>query len=75
MPQHSGYYLMRSMEDSQKIALVVYRAGTRDGPSFDSHEEINEGNLYLSVHCSCIILSSSSRINKVDRDQISTVKR
>ncbi|XP_067057647.1 uncharacterized protein [Acropora muricata] len=34
---------MRSMEDSQqKTATIVYRAGTRDGPSFDSDENINE---------------------------------
>ena len=58
---HSGNDLMRSMEDSQqKIATIVYRAGTKDGPSFDSDENINEGNFHLSIHLSCIILSSST---------------
>ena len=51
VPQHSGNYLMRSMEDSQqKNAKTVYRAGTKEGPSFDSHAKINEGNLCLSIH-------------------------
>ncbi|XP_074607962.1 uncharacterized protein LOC141860681 [Acropora palmata] len=45
VPQHSGNDLKRSMEDcsQQKIATIVYRAGTKDGPSFDSDENINEG--------------------------------
>ena len=61
MPQHSGNYLMRSMEDSQqKIETIVYRAGTKGGPSFESDETIDEGNFYLSVNWSCIILSSST---------------
>ncbi|KAK2557797.1 hypothetical protein P5673_019754 [Acropora cervicornis] len=34
---------MRSMEDSeQNVATVVYRAGTKDGPSFDSDKTIDE---------------------------------
>ena len=42
---------MRSMEDSQqKIETIIYRAGTKDGPSFESDETINEGNFYLSIH-------------------------
>ena len=57
---HSGNDLMRSMEDSQKIATIVYRAGTEDGPSFDSNENINEGNIYLSI---LSILSLSSVIS------------
>ena len=36
------------------MATIVYRAGRRDGPSFDSKENINEGNFYLSIHGSCI---------------------
>ena len=57
MPQHSGNYLMRSMEDSQqKIETIVYRAGTKDGPSFESDETINEGNFYLSVNWSGVAL-------------------
>ena len=60
VPQHSGNDLMTSMEDSQKIATIVYRAGTEDGPSFDSNENINEGNIYLSI---LSILSLSSVIS------------
>ena len=51
VPRHDGNYLMRSMEDSQlKIAIIVYRAGTRDGPSFDSNESINEGTYLLAIY-------------------------
>ena len=42
---------MRSMEDRQQnIETLVYRAGTKDGPSFESDETRNEGNFYLSIH-------------------------
>ena len=40
------------------MATIVYRAGTEDGPSFDSDETINEGKFYLLIHWSYIILSS-----------------
>ena len=63
MPQHSGNCLMRSKEDSQqKNETSVYRAGTKDGPSLEYDETINEGNFYLS---SCIILSSSNKLRVV----------
>ena len=45
------------MEDSQQ-KTIVYRAGTKDGPSFDSDKTIDEGNFYLSTHQSYTILSS-----------------
>ena len=42
---------MRSMEDSeQNVATIVYRAGTEDGPSFDSDKAVNEGNVCLLIH-------------------------
>ena len=42
---------MRSMEDSeQNVARIVYRAGTKDGPSFDSDKTIDEGNVCLLIH-------------------------
>ncbi|XP_074607906.1 uncharacterized protein LOC141860603 isoform X3 [Acropora palmata] len=65
VPQHSGNDLKRSMEDcsQQKIATIVYRAGTKEGPSFDSDENINEGNFYLSIHWSCITLSFMYQIS------------
>ena len=37
---------MRSMEASQQnVATTVYRAGTKDGPSFDSDKTVDEGNV------------------------------
>ena len=50
---------VRSMEDGQqKFATIVYRAGTKDGPSFDSDKTIDEGKVYLLIHQSYTILCS-----------------
>ena len=39
------------MEDSkQNVATIVYRAGTKDGPSFDSDKPIDKGNVCLLIH-------------------------
>lgn len=38
---------MKAMAQRQmKFPLVVYRAGTQHGPSFDFEDKIDEGNLH-----------------------------
>ena len=39
------------MEGSeQNVATIVYRAGTKDGPSFGSDKTVDEGNPCLLIH-------------------------
>ena len=52
---------VRLMEDSQQKTIIVYRAGTEVGPSFDSDSD--EGDFYLSIHHSYTILSSMYQIS------------
>ena len=58
------------MEDSQqKIATILYRAETEDGPSFDSDETINEGNFYLSIHSMELHYAVTFYVSKINNNK------